>query len=228
MNPDIIDNLIDNLDPDYKVLLFGEFFEEVLEIFVKDLGVESGKTEDVSYLLTLYFIFILSKYDLIETLSSELALPARDVSEAVFRMLDNLSPDLVDSIENTYREGINDPNMLYQLDYLENLSQNEIVAYLEKKSSLISVPIAEHQPSPHVAKLYNENTGDLNITDEIAAVEQEIETLQGLRTMKADMRAVQPQAEIIHTASSQADILARPPQAPGNVRSDGPRWDTEV
>jgi hypothetical protein len=228
MNPAIIDNLIDNLDPDYKALILGEFFETVLDIFAKDLGVTADKFEEVDYLLMLYFIFILNKYELVEALLSELALSVEAVSEAVFRLLDNVSPDLIANIEATYRAGITDQTILNQYNYLESLSRENLLLYLQNQTTTATSSMPEHQPASHVASLYNENTGDLNISDEIAAVEQEIETLHGLRTMKADMRAVQPQTEIIHTASSQADILAGPPQAPGNVRSDGPRWGTEV
>jgi hypothetical protein len=227
MNPETIDNLIDNLDPDYKELLFGEFFETIVEIFTKDLGIAEDKVEDVSYVLMLYFIFILSKYQLIETISSQMNIPIPEVSATVFRMIDNLTPDLMTSIEATYRTGLTDPEASRQFDYLQTLNQEQLVMHLAKTASAITPTPLENVPASHTASRYQENTGDLNITDEIAEVEKEMETLRGLRTMSNDMHVVQPKPEIIHTASSQADILARPSINPTNTPSDTPRWETQ-
>ena len=54
------------------------------------------------------------------------------------------------------------------------------------------------------------------------------EPLHNIRTMSADMNVLRPQAEVVHTASSQADILARPPIAPSNTPVNSPRWDSDV
>lgn len=251
MNPTSIDTLIENLDADYKDLIFGDFFEEVFKILSSDLNVTNEKSEEVSYLLTLYFIFVLNRYELIDNLARELNLSLHEVSGAVFRMLNNLPSDLVADIEATYREGVTDKKFLELLDALQAMNQVEVASYLEKIA--YSTQAIQHEAAAYkdtsVFETLNVDPVDFKRTvnanptiehegvaykatpvseslnaDPLEETKPTVSSTPGIRTMARDIQAISTHDDVVHTAASQDDILQKPP---ADEVPTGPRWDSE-
>lgn len=115
--------------------------------------------------------------------------------------------------------GIN--SMEKTLAELSALEVPDVYNFLNKILKEIADYIAAIPPPP-VAQV-----PVVDLTEELAQTERELESIQGLRTMAQDMHEVQGHAEPIYQ-SSQSEILNRTiPSVPPPPQTAGPHWDTE-
>ena len=70
---------------------------------------------------------------------------------------------------------------------------------------------------PAVSTITEEEVAEAELQTEIVETELALDSVQNIRTMAADMRAIQRPTEIVHT-SSQSDLLQR--------KDAAPRWDS--
>ena len=101
------------------------------------------------------------------------------------------------------------PAALPQLDGMTKIA-------LEADIKMFLYPLSEESSA-------TPSTPDTNLSSEIAETEKSIESLQGIRTMAADMHAVAPTAHTEHVYRSTQEEILTPKAAIGGQQ----RWDTE-
>ena len=110
---------------------------------------------------------------------------------------------------------------------------SEVISFLTQKGfNLDAKSTMPEAPQPTIFPISSIPQVTQNLASEISATENDLASLQTVRTMSHDMAAIKPGSDVVYQSSSQADILRTPDvgELP-NVASATPeatRWDTDT